>query len=70
MSDEEIRIKVTVKIVNLLRDAIEKNNNVYSGSLIPNITSITDALTMPIYEIYKVVADNPVIFADCLGAIK
>jgi hypothetical protein len=41
-----VRIGVALLTVQELRKAIERNDNVYSGGLVPNLQSITDILTL------------------------
>lgn len=45
MSPEK-RIELMIRTVALLRVAIENNNNVYSGTLAPNLQSIVDLGTI------------------------
>lgn len=46
-SPELTRIGVACIVLNMFREALEKNNNVYNGSLVPNLMSIQDVLTLP-----------------------
>lgn len=48
LADHKFRIEVTCRIIDLLRQAIQRNKNIYVGHLVPNLTSVTDALTIPI----------------------
>lgn len=41
----EYRVALTINIINAFRESLESRKNVYHGTMIPNITSITDALT-------------------------
>lgn len=40
----KFKVWAAVQTVNLLTDAIEQNNNVYSGSLVPNLQSVLGVL--------------------------
>ena len=53
------RIKVAHRVCELLRQALEFNDNRYSGSLAPNLTSVTDCLTIPIDILKQQVAITP-----------
>ncbi len=57
---EQFRLTVAVQTVNLLRDAIEANGNVYSGHLVPNFTSVTDLLVCDFDDLVQEVRDWPV----------
>jgi hypothetical protein len=41
------RIAVALLTVQAFRDELEKRGNVYSGAMSPNLTSISDVLTLP-----------------------
>lgn len=56
-SEASRRIEAAIKVCNLLREAIEQNGNVYSGSLIPNLTSVTDVLGQPFEVIEPALAE-------------
>lgn len=43
----EARIVVALKLVDRVRQSIESNGGKYSGAMSPNLTSITDVLTLP-----------------------
>lgn len=47
MKDNTRRIGVALVVLQKLREAIEANNNVYHGALVPNLTSVSDVLTLP-----------------------
>jgi hypothetical protein len=42
------RLCVIVQATDQLRAAIERNHNVYSGALIPNLQTITDVCVLPL----------------------
>jgi hypothetical protein len=42
----EKRLELIVRVVNLLRDEIERNGNRYDGRMVPNLTSVTDLATL------------------------
>jgi hypothetical protein len=41
------RCAVAYLVIHALRDAIAKNNGVYSMGLVPNLVSVTDVLQLP-----------------------
>jgi hypothetical protein len=47
------RCLVAVVVSGMLRNAIEANNNLYHGGLVPNLTSVQDVLTMPFAMLYE-----------------
>lgn len=50
MIDERVvnfRLACVVQVAELLRDAINRNGGMYSGSLVPNIQSISDVCAVP-----------------------
>ena len=69
MSEYELRCTVALRVVNFLRQAIENNRNVYHGGLVPNITSVSDVLTMDfpmlLDQIAKTPALNPAYPIEC-----
>lgn len=46
MKQQTLRIGVALVVLQKLREAIEANGNVYHGSLVPNMTSVSDVLTL------------------------
>jgi len=42
----EKRLELIVRTVNLLRAEMEKHGNRYDGRMIPNLTTITDLVTI------------------------
>jgi hypothetical protein len=59
LTPEAYRIAVTVRVCHMLRIAIERNGNVYHGGLIPNLTSVTDCLTIPFALLKEQVSKTP-----------
>lgn len=59
LTPEAFRIAVAVRVCHVFRIALERNQNVYSGGLIPNLTSITDCLTIPFEVLKRTVQSNP-----------
>lgn len=64
MTKEEYRIVVAVQTCNLLREVMSNNLNdygemVYSGSLAPNLTSVTEILTCSFDELLEAVRTYP-----------
>ena len=53
------RIAVALKVCEALREALEANDNRYSGRLVPNLTSITDVLTFPFSELVEQIRRDP-----------
>jgi len=47
MKDNTRRIGVALVVLQKLREAIEANGNVYHVALVPNLTSVSDVLTLP-----------------------
>lgn len=43
----EARIVCALKVLQRVRQNIEKNGGRYSGAMVPNITSATDVLALP-----------------------
>lgn len=64
LSRAEFRARIAVRMCYLLREAIERNQNVYSGSLIPNLTSVTDVLTIDYEQLVAEVRKHPQIYGD------
>ncbi len=53
------RIAVALKVCNLFREALQKSGNRYHGGLVPNLTSITDCLTLPFGTLMQQVELTP-----------
>jgi hypothetical protein len=53
------RIAVTLKVCDAFRGALEANGNRYDGRLVPNLTSITDVLTLPFSALVEQVRRDP-----------
>jgi len=64
LQQAEFRIAVTLKLAKLLRAALEANGNRYSGGLVPNLTSVTDCLTIPFPLLLDQVRNTPEIWPD------
>jgi hypothetical protein len=60
----KLRIFCALRVVSLLRDAMQRNGDKYSGSLIPNTTSVTDILTMPWAVLCKQIEQCPSLMED------
>jgi hypothetical protein len=60
----KLRIFCALRVVSLLRDAMQRNGDKYSGSLIPNTTSVTDILTMPWVMLCKQMEQCPSLMED------
>ena len=58
--DADYRCRVAIRTVNLMRCAMERNGNRYEGSLVPNLTSITDVLHLPI-EMVRTYCNDPAV---------
>lgn len=72
MDDEEIyalldanrenadyRRKVALRCLNLLADQISKAGGVYSGSMVPNISSVALLLTLPFADVLRAIKESP-----------
>jgi len=59
LTPEDYRIAVAVRVCHMFRIALERNGNVYSGGLVPNLTSIQDCLVIPFDVLQRTVATNP-----------
>lgn len=62
MSEAEqlrFRIKIALRVCAMFRASLERNGNRYHGGLIPNLTSITDCLTIPFDILERQVAIAP-----------
>lgn len=44
---EVTRMAIALIVLGKLREAIEANGNRYHGGLVPNLTSVSDVLTLP-----------------------
>lgn len=53
------RVVAALKAARLLREALEANGNEYSGALVPNLTTITDILTIPDALLEEQLVRNP-----------
>lgn len=42
-----LRMGVALVVLQKLREALEANGNYYRGTLVPNLTSVSDILTLP-----------------------
>lgn len=59
MDDNQFRIIVACRMVDLFRQSIELNGGRYIGHMVPNLTSITDVLTLPMETLREQVAKEP-----------
>jgi hypothetical protein len=53
------RIAVALKVCDAFRAALEANGNRYDGRLVPNLTSITDVLTLPFSALVEQTRHDP-----------
>lgn len=53
------RIAVACKVIEAFRQALEANGDRYHGGLVPNLTSITDVLTMPFGVLVEQIRHDP-----------
>lgn len=69
-TQDEYRIAVALRCLNLLQDAIENNGNRYSSGLVPNFTSLAvcrqavGLLSIPYDELIATVRANPELNPD------
>jgi hypothetical protein len=56
-----LRIAVALRVAELLRVALERSGNCYSGSLVPNLTSLTDVLHLPFATLWQQLELTPVV---------
>ena len=56
---ERFRIACIAVSVNLLRDAMRRNGDRYSGGLVPNLQSLSDLCVMPFQMLVEQVSAYP-----------
>jgi len=58
-ADADYRRRVALRGLHLLQERISAAGDRYSGSFVPNFTSITGLLSVPIEEVRQAVAEYP-----------
>jgi hypothetical protein len=53
------RIAVALRVCEAFRQALEANGDRYDGRLVPNLTSITDVLTLPFSVLVEQIRRDP-----------
>ena len=53
------RVGLALTVLQKVREEIESNGNIYSGALKPNLTSVSDVLTLPDGMLDEQIAANP-----------
>jgi hypothetical protein len=62
--DANYRRRTALRCVLLLQDAIQANAGKYSGSLVPNLTSVANLLTCEFSDVLEAVAHFPPLDPD------
>lgn len=55
----EYRRKVAARCLMLLQDEVQENGGVYSGSMVPNFTSVAELLTCAYADVLEAVREFP-----------
>ena len=62
--DADYRRRAALRCVALLEDAMHSNGGNYSGSLVPNLTSVALLLSCPFPEVLEAIAQFPALDPD------